>query len=812
MAHTYDDGLKRVTALAAEFEKEHHTGINEDTTRLRFVDTVFFECLDWDKFSQVQTEEHTDVGVIDYSMTIGVPLLVVEAKKVGVSFSLPVEQGKNNRILRSVQAVASLDKGIEGALSQAARYALEKGAPFVAVSNGWQVVAFCSQPGVGVGWRKGGALVFESLACIRDNFREFWEVLSVEAVRRFHLRQRLSKPLNVSPALKKSSSIKNYDRSKNRNDFQADLQILGDLVFGGRLFEDRKLFQEYCYCAGGAIPQFSRASRSYLEDRYPEFFSSTANTPMLEPAQTKKGPAAALANLTNIRKPILLLGDVGVGKNTFLEHLFLVDWSDKSEDLIVIRVDLADKPSRADDLPSVVAQEIERSLLEHYEIDINEDKFIRAVYHGELLRFRRSPEGSIRDEQPDAFALAEVAFLKSLRARFDEHIRALFKHLVKGRRKMVVLIFDNVDQRSSDLQSATFIQAQIAASTWDVFVMVALRPDTFVRAKLAGEIAGYHPRAFTISPPRFDQLMSKRIIAAIRMLNGELPVPNVGGSAAFQAKNVASYLSVLQHSFASNPDLLTFCEDISGGNMRLALDYVIAFMSCGHVDALKILERWQEKGGYTIPLHEFIRGVMFAEREYYSGASAMIMNVYDCKTGDPKEVFAVLCVLAFLSVVMSNTKGDKTEGGYATIEDVRQSLVSAGFLFEQACWAVERSLEHRLVETNLKSGVIGEATHVRISATGSYYISTLVRTFVYTDAVCTDTPIADNETYQAMGDVYQLADRLERASVFVDFLSKMHELNPSLRGISTWDAIAEGIRKDVALVQEAAVRAAQRRS
>jgi hypothetical protein len=189
-----------------------------------------------------------------------------------------------------------------------ATYALEKGAPFAAVTNGWQVVAFCTQLAPGHGWREGRALVFESLDVLKGEFPTFWNTLCTEGVRRFELRRLLSDTLPSAPCPKRSDTIHNYDRNKNRNDFQADLQILGDLVFGGSLFEDRQLFHDHCYCGGGALSQFSTASRSYLADRYPDFFAATARTPTLEPAQTKKGPASALTNLTNIRKPILFSG------------------------------------------------------------------------------------------------------------------------------------------------------------------------------------------------------------------------------------------------------------------------------------------------------------------------------------------------------------------------------------------------------------------------------------------------------------------------------------------------------------------------
>jgi hypothetical protein len=791
MATNYDDGLENMRNLVAQYG-DAIPPLNEDTTRLRLIDTLFMECLDWDRHRQVRTEDRVDTGIIDYTMSLNGPMLIVEAKKTGVSFTLPAERTVRQK--RTLESLMSLDVGISSAISQCARYALDEGAPFAVVSNGHQIIAFCLNRGPGASWKRGHALVFSSLRDMLENFRHLWDALSVEAIRTFRLSETLSTTPVRARAAKRSDYIKNHNRAKGRNDFQADLQILGDLVFGGRIFEDRRLFHEHCYCAGGSLSQFSQASRSYLEDRYPDFFSATATTPKLEPAQTKKGLSSALANITNIKKPILLLGDVGVGKTTFLEHLVLVDWADKKNDLIVIRIDLGDKPSRAVDVPNMVTREIEQSLLANYGVDVTENRFLRAVYHAQLKRFERTPRGTIKHIDPKEYALAEAKYIESLAADFDNHWCAILGHLVKSRHKMIVLIFDNVDQRDPEVQKATFIQSQIAASKWDVYVMLTLRPETFVRSKTDGPISGYHPRAFTISPPRFDALLERRILTAIRMLRGELPIPNIGGHATAQIKSVLDYLEMLDYSFRNEPDLLSFCEHMSGGNMRLALDYIVSFMACGHVDSNKILDRWRSTGRYQVPLHEFVRGTMFADREYYSGDGAAVMNVLDTQSGDPGESLGLTALLAVLV---------DSKDAYVAIEDVHARLQGVGFRPEQVAWLVQRALVGRLVESNLKVQDTENTTHVRISPTGRYYYDSLLRTFVYIDAVSTDTPISDHERLALIGEAPTLPARIERARQFVAYLSSIAAERPALAKLARWDEVSAAIKTDIDVAEAA---------
>ena len=51
-------------------------------------------------------------------------------------------------------------------------------------------------------------------------------------------------------------------------------------------------------------------------------------------------------------------------------------------------------------------------------------------------------------------------------------------------------------------------------------------------------------------------------------------------------------------------------------------------MGSGHVDTAKILAIAEETGGYTIPLHEFMRAVIYGDHEL-DPSSSVLPNVFD---------------------------------------------------------------------------------------------------------------------------------------------------------------------------------------
>lgn len=794
----FDEGRARVEQLCEEFGALPAAAMNEAATRLRFVDTLLFECLDWDRSTQVSVETYDGNG--DYSDYLlqpdGLAMAVVEAKKKGIYFELPVEQKPTSRV-RKLAAVRGLNGQISAAVEQCAAYALSESAPIGVVCNGWQLIIFWLRQPVGVRWRDGSALVFDSLNDMLQGFDELWEALSVTAVRALNLSDRIGKRLDGPPPPKKSASIKNYHGLKLRNDLQAELHLLADLVFGDAIFEDRQLFHEHCYCEAGALPQNRKMARDYYRQLYPEKFGQTTKAPTLKPARTKKGVADELKRPAASKKPVLVLGDVGVGKSTFIENLFLREINDPQ--MVVLRLDLSDKPSSPADLPAFTVAEITRSLASRYDIDIQSDKFLRGVYHGELLKLAASPIGRLKEADPTAYLKAEIAKLDELAAQPDRHLQSIFAHLKRGQGRDVAIVFDNVDQRA-DMQDAAFVLAQVAASTWDVFTLVTLRPSTFSRSGDSSPVRGYHPIGFTVYPPRFEKMLDLRLGTAIRMLRGELPMP-LGENARAQVATVADYLEILRSSFGQNPDLAEFCATISNGNMREALGYLTTFLSCGHVDAEKILRNWRDTGSYTIPLHEFAKAVMLSDREHYAGDISTVTNIFDYGSSDDRELFLVLTALTILSDLH---RADT----FCSLAVLRGRMAEAGFSSTQAQTALRRCVDAALVETADKAGTLDEGIEFRPTPRGQYYATKLVRTFVYIDAICIDTPVVGVDALRALPDVSNLTGRTERARSFAAYLGKMFARFPEVALLVRGDQLVKDIEEDI----ERALGSAYRRA
>ena len=172
----------------------------------------------------------------------------------------------------------------------------------------------------------------------------------------------------------------------------------------------------------------------------------------------------------------------------------LVESADLTEDSIILYIDFGSKATLATDLRTFLIEEITVQLRDEYEVDLRERNFIRGVYNLDVESFRHGLYADLRESNPDLYRQKEIEYLENLRGRADEHVRRSLEHLVKGRKKQIVLFIDNTDQRTEAVQQEAFLISQELAENWPATIFVALRPETFHRSQREGALSGYPPQ------------------------------------------------------------------------------------------------------------------------------------------------------------------------------------------------------------------------------------------------------------------------------------------------------------------------------
>jgi hypothetical protein len=790
----FDRGADAMKSIAADMVASQRSNENEANIRLRIIDRVLTEALGW-PHSAIAAEEPSDGGYIDYLVGELGAQFIIEAKRADVGFELPV--GLKSGVVSLQPLLTSKDsKDLAAALRQAGGYAQEHGVPVAIAFNGHQLVAYLATRSDGVPPLKGKALVFSSPESFVSDFIVLWNTFSPEGVQSRAIYQTLS-ITSLLPPEPLSMRLHDYPGAKSRNQLQTSLQILGDLFLGDLATapELKQTFLEECYASSGALSQYALVSRQILAARY-EFLNELGQAPVAA-VSNKKGVSTALpesileAALSN--RPIILLGDVGAGKTTFIERLIKVEAKEVLGESVSLYIDLGNSSSLSSISQHVVTESINQ-LDSKYSVDIQSLEFSQNALRAELARFDKSPMGALKDTDPGQYQLKRLGFIQEQIDDSARYIPLALNWIKKSSRKQIVVFIDNVDQRSADDQDRAFLIANEIAANWPATVFVTLRPETFYSSEREGAISGYHPRVFVISPPRTDHMLQLRLKFALAELNGGR-VHGLPAGISIGSDSLETFLEILLYNFETNRPLIELVDNLAGGNMRAALDFVTAFVGSGHINSSKIIERQQQYGSYVIPPHEFMRSIMFGDDRYYDPESSPVPNLFDLSRPDPKEHFLLTFCLAYIQ-----KQGElDSSHGYISSSKVYLTMQGFGFEPEQVQHAIDYAARFKLLDATRRFGSSGVAEAFRITTVGAYAYKMLPGSFTYFDAITVDLPILTEAIRGQVRDVFTMSDRVDRVIAIADYLDAQWADVPT--GVPwSWPEASKALRTDLAKV------------
>ncbi|OBY28407.1 type I restriction endonuclease [Leisingera sp. JC1] len=173
-----ENGLAK--SLFERFEKLRLYEANEAETRLKLIDRILFEVLDW-THDDVTVEEHVSedgsTEYSDYVVRTGFSSFVIEAKKVGRA-ELTVPTKRKETLNRRLVSGETGD-----AITQARDYCRKIGVQFAVVTNGSQWIIFPALRTDGVRFDRSTAIIFPNLtSALQDDLDEFYSLLSRGAV------------------------------------------------------------------------------------------------------------------------------------------------------------------------------------------------------------------------------------------------------------------------------------------------------------------------------------------------------------------------------------------------------------------------------------------------------------------------------------------------------------------------------------------------------------------------------------------------------------------------------------------------------
>jgi energy-coupling factor transporter ATP-binding protein EcfA2 len=738
-----DEAYMNFLSICSKYHFEKDI-FNEAETRAKIIDFILRDCLGWnEKF--IVRENPNDSGYSDYELQIDkIPVLVIEAKKSGEYFEIPVTMtSRSYKISGSI----STTKNLMNAFNQVRNYCNEIGCKYAAVFNGYQLVLF-SAITIGKTWKEGFCIVYRSLDEIKNNFNNFWNTLAFENVKNGSLMKAIEKGKRDISFKKVIYELHNPDQSWARNDLYVFLQPICDFIFSELIDEKRTEVLRECYVYDRSSKKpITEEMESYFSDKLPYFaqkykisdiYEKELKAGSFEKEFWKKTYAKITGSL------MVLLGGVGSGKSTFLHRFFKIILAEY-ENLIWFYIDLRGAPLKENEI---------------------EDFILKSIM----------TEWKLKYEPKLSKILRETAF--SADENNHKQFFTLLFNLLRHLKFSIALIIDNVDQHTLAYQENIFLLAHHCTDVLKTVTIIALREETFVTSTRTGVFDAFHMPKFHISSPNFLSMIIKRIDFTIKLLlksNLEQPFQSIPKETR---EDVIKYFSIIKSSLIRKNEqrdkIVKFIDSISVGNMREALRMFNNFIVSGNTNTKEIFLKHDQSGLYQLAYHQFIKSIILGEYRYYLQDRSNIINVFDFDSSLTDSHSNIMKILSYL--LERCNKKSPIGRGYVLIDDLFSTAENISIHRDVIKDCLSRLSGFNLVEYDNQSKTdLENATYVKLTAAGRYYLNNLTHEFVYLDLVSIDTPISDFDLHNYLKKFVNTTDleiRFDRTKRFLKYLVK----------------------------------------
>lgn len=424
------------------------------------------------------------------------------------------------------------------------------------------------------------------------------------------------------------------------NRFAQQLFPLITRYFGSEADEATDDIIEYGYVTSDERTEYGAVLETYLKDR-----ERVASNNVLQPIVTSKQSASGLS--TEIQRfgqrphefgrVQLIVGAVGAGKSIFIRRFY--------KKLMPAQVRERTKWSFINfnsgfNDPASLERDIAAAFIESFcalnGIEVRELEFLEKVFRTEMNQFDKGPAKLLIDTDRQRYNQERYFRLKQLMESDKDIVSALARHFTGERGIGLVVVFDNVDKRSRDLQLAIFAAAQWFKSVTRGLVIVNLRDTTFEAHRDEKPLDAFiNAVNFYIRPPRFSLVLQKRLEVLLSRLTADIAleesqnfVLESGIRVSYSSNNLKEFLTSINSSLFEKrgSHVGAALESLVARNARRALGMFGDIISSPHIPTSQIASI--SVGGPTkIQEDRIIRALMRGRYKMFANRGPYVRNI-----------------------------------------------------------------------------------------------------------------------------------------------------------------------------------------
>jgi len=466
----------------------------------------------------------------------------------------------------------------------------------------------------------------------------------------------------------------------------------------------------------------------------------------------------------------LIVGAVGSGKTLFIRRFFkrmLPD--DLRKKTIWAFLNFNTEVKDAQELRDTVLTQFLQSFRELNEIDLDDNDEIEKLFSHEIAAFERGPAKNLLKSGNDQQYHQQRYFrIKELTDDKEKVVGAISRHYAGERRIGLVVVFDNVDKRSRDVQLAIFEAAQWFKELTRALVIVNMRDTTFEAHRDEKPLDAFiNAVNFYIRAPRFALMIRSRLEIVLENIASAEEVSKLqkftlesGAQVVYQSNRLGQYMMSIYASLFDRraSQMGAALESLAAKNARSALGMFADIIASPHIPTSQMSSTAAASSVARIEEDRLVRALMRGRYRIFNNRAKYIRNILSpVQNAKRPSNFLYADILEFL-IRNRKVKIDFSVEGYASGKTIMARMGQLGYDEDDAFASLKQLAEWNLIEPeSLLAETLTPEEPVQVHASGFIHMRYFIRRPEYLYGLSADLSFSSFEIAKQMSEEWARA-------------------------------------------------------
>jgi len=359
----------------------------------------------------------------------------------------------------------------------------------------------------------------------------------------------------------------------------------------------------------------------------------------------------------------------------------------------------------------------------------------------------------------------------------QEFIRRLLADVVKSRKKIPCLVFDNADHFSIEFQERVFQYARAIYETELCLILIPVTDKTSWQLSRQGALHSFENESLFLPTPSPKLILERRV----RFLSDKLATENnrqaedyfIGRGLRLNITTLSAFAAGLQKIFVESGDASKWIGGFANHDVRRVLELARDVVASPHIDLEEVLKAHIARSTLAVPPRKIKNAIICGKYDIYpAGQHKFVHNLFAMHTDIPTSPLLGVRILQLFRD--SKFKGDQEERTFLHIDQFYEYFRAMGF---------ERRVVSRWLDAMLRTALcwnydptvndVSKATKMELSPSGNEHLIWATNDPEFMHAMMYVTPITSRDVFDALMHLGQEPFNLvwrRLVATFIDYL------------------------------------------